>query len=209
MLLEDTLRECRVMPVVNSPDVETTVSLAQALAAGGMKGIEITLRTPSALASLQAVKEAVPELTVAAGTITNARDIENAVQAGADFCFSPGISEEILVGAKEAGVPLVPGVASASEIMLGLAHDISLFKLFPATVVGGVDMLKALGGPFPDIMFCPTGGLNESNYEAFLALPNVTCCGGSWMASKSLVESESWDEIEQLARKIMQAGAVN
>lgn len=207
MTLAEQLAQARVMPVVTAHDVASTVELAGALAAGGMTSIEITLRTESALASIAAVKKAVPDMLMAAGTVLNGQDVQSAVAAGADIVVSPGISEELLVTSKEAGVALLPGVATASEIMLGLAHDVTIFKLFPAVAVGGLTLLRSFGGPFPQVRFCPTGGLSVDNFREFLALPNVICCGGSWMVSSTLVQNSQWHDIEALARDAMSPAA--
>lgn len=203
MSLADQLQRARVMPVVTARDVAATVRLAETLAAGGMTSIEITLRTETALASIAAVKQALPDMLMAAGTVVSAEDFRRAVDAGADICVSPGISVELLEASTASGVALLPGVATASDIMLGLAHGVDIFKLFPAVAVGGTTLLKAFAGPFPRVRFCPTGGLNVDNFRDFLALPNVICCGGSWMVSDTLVHSGRWDDIEELVRAAM------
>ncbi len=197
------LSQCRVLPVVTARDVESTVQLSRTLARGGMKAVEITLRTDSALECIAAVKAQVPELLIAAGTVTNPAEFEAAVTAGADFCFSPGLTENLLRAASQTNVGFVPGIATASEIMLGLNYGYGCFKLFPAVAVGGIPTLKSLGGPFPQVRFCPTGGLTPDNFREFLALSNVVCCGGSWMVADKLVDSENWTEIERLAREAM------
>jgi 2-dehydro-3-deoxyphosphogluconate aldolase/(4S)-4-hydroxy-2-oxoglutarate aldolase len=204
MSFAEQLGACRVLPVITAHDVASTVELARALDRGGMRAAEITLRTEAALDSLAAVKTALPHMLVAAGTVTSAEDMQRAGSAGADFCVSPGITEALLVAATEQGMPFLPGVATASEVLLGLSHGRALFKLFPAVAVGGMNLLKSLQGPFPDVRFCPTGGLTPANYRDFLALPNVICCGGSWMVSEQLVRSADWDKIEILAHDAMQ-----
>lgn len=197
------LQECRVLPVVTATDVQSTVDLARALHRGGMKAIEITLRTEAALDSIRAVVSEVPELLVAAGTVTTPAELEQAMASGVSLALSPGATPRLLAAARDSGLPFVPGVATASEIMQGLDHGFDTFKLFPAQTLGGLDMLKSLGGPFPDIRFCPTGGLNPANFRDYLALPNVICCGGSWMVSAKLVDNGLWTEIERLAREAM------
>lgn len=197
------LTQCRVLPVVTARDVESTVQLSQTLAKGGMKAVEITLRTEAALECIAAVKAQVPDLLIAAGTVTNPKEFEAAVSAGADFCVSPGLTEDLLRAASASGVGFVPGIATASEIMLGLDYGYECFKLFPAVAVGGIPTLKSLGGPFPQVRFCPTGGLTPDNFRQFLALPNVVCCGGSWMVAEKLVDAGNWAEIERLARDAM------
>ena len=200
---QSLLTRCRVLPVVTAHDVDTTVQLARTLLQGGMHAVEITLRTDAALESIRAVKAQVPEVLVAAGTITNPGDLKAAVSAGADFCVSPGLTERLLRAASEAKIPFVPGVATASEIMTGLDYGYQCFKLFPAMAVGGMNLLKSLGGPYPEVRFCPTGGLTPGNFREFLALPNVVCCGGSWMVADELVSAGNWVEIERLARQAM------
>lgn len=203
MPFAEQLRSCRVLPVITARDVESTVLLAQALHRGGMRAVEITLRTAAGLDSLGAVKAAVPEMLVAAGTVTSSSLLAQAAAAGADFCVSPGITAALLRAADDGGVRLLPGVATASDVMLGMDHGLELFKLFPAVAVGGIDLLKSFAGPFPDARFCPTGGLGPANFREFLALPNVICCGGSWMVGADLVHNGRWEEIEALARAAM------
>lgn len=203
MSFSATLQRCRVLPVITPDDVDTTLQLCTALSAGGMTGVELTLRTPAALDCIGAVKSTFPELTVAAGTVLNGSDMRAAQQQGADFCVSPGLTPEVLHAASELDMPLLPGVATASDIMLGLAAGLALFKLFPAQAIGGATLLRSFGGPFPQVQFCPTGGLTPDNYRDYLALPNVVCCGGSWMASPALVRAGDWVEIERLAAQAM------
>ncbi len=205
MSMMEIIKSCRVLPVVVANDVERSVKLAQVLMRAGMPAIELTLRTDNALACISAVKEQVPEMLVAAGTVTNAAELSASVQAGADFVLSPGISEEIIRAASARDVFLIPGVATAGEIMLGRSRRLNFFKLFPAEAIGGIPMIKSLAGPFPDIQFCPTGGLNAENFRNYLALDCVTCVGGSWMVKAEMIENDQWDEIERLAREAMSA----
>jgi 2-dehydro-3-deoxyphosphogluconate aldolase / (4S)-4-hydroxy-2-oxoglutarate aldolase len=198
-----TLQACRVLPVVTATDVESTVRLAQALQCGGMTAIEITLRTPAALDSIRAVREQVPGMLVAAGTVTNTAELDQVLAAGVTMALSPGSTDSLLRAAAAADIDFVPGIASASEVMQGMDHGFEVFKLFPAVTLGGLAMLKSLAGPFPQLQFCPTGGLSPGNFREFLALPNVICCGGSWMVAPNLVDNGSWDEIEALAREAM------
>ncbi len=200
-MLENILKECRVLPVVTAASVEGTVRLAQALQRGGMAAIEITLRSSTALDSIRAVKEQVPGMLVAAGTVTNSTELERAISAGATLVLSPGATPALLRAAADAGVDFVPGVTTASEVMGGMEHGFTIFKLFPAEVAGGRALLKALAGPFPRARFCPTGGLHPRNFRDYLDLPNVICCGGSWMVGADLVDNGKWDEIEVLARE--------
>ena len=203
MSLREKLQASRVLPVVTAGDVDSTVQLARALQRGGMAAIEITLRTPSALDAIVAVKQEVPGLLVAAGTVNTPAELEQVVDAGVELALSPGATNALLEAAATAPLDFVPGVASASEVMNALDHGFAICKLFPATTLGGEAMLKSLGGPFPEVLFCPTGGLNATNYRQFLALPNVICCGGSWMVAADLVDNGRWDDIEGLAREAM------
>jgi 2-dehydro-3-deoxyphosphogluconate aldolase/(4S)-4-hydroxy-2-oxoglutarate aldolase len=203
MSFAQQLANCRVLPVIVAHDVKSTVRLAQALQNGGMRAVEITLRTPAALDSLREVKSALPGMLVAAGSVTSPEGLERALDVGVDFCVSPGTTDALLRAANEQGMPFLPGVATASEVLLGMEHGYNQFKLFPAEAVGGMQLLNSLAGPFPNARFCPTGGLSRDNFRDYLALPNVVCCGGSWMASDAMVKSGSWDEIEQLARESM------
>jgi 2-dehydro-3-deoxyphosphogluconate aldolase/(4S)-4-hydroxy-2-oxoglutarate aldolase len=198
-----TLQSCRVLPVVTATDVETTVQLAHALQRGGMRAIEITLRTGAALESIRAVREALPGMLVAAGTVTDRAQLDSVLAAGAGLVISPGATPELLHAAVASGADFIPGVATASELMQGLEFGFTVFKLFPAEAVGGRALLKSFAGPFPQARFCPTGGLNPGNFRDFLALPNVICCGGSWMTAAELVENGQWDEISALAREAM------
>lgn len=203
MTFSEQLAACRVLPVVTAHDVDSTVALARALSRGGMRAIEVTLRTAAAIEAISAVRESCPDLWVAAGTVVRPEQVEQALTAGALACISPGISESLLDSARSAGADFLPGVATASEVMLGLARGLDCFKLFPAVAAGGLPLLKSLAGPFPDVRFCPTGGLNVNNFREFLAQSNVLCCGGSWMVADDLVLAGRWDEIEQLAREAM------
>lgn len=200
------LQAYRVLPVVTAHDVDNTVALARVLLRGGMKAIEITLRTPAAMQAIAAVRSEVPGMEVAAGTVTNVEELERVIDAGVGLALSPGCTEPLLAAAAAAPVAFVPGVATASEIMRAKDHGMTVCKLFPASVLGGIGLLKALGGPFPDIRFCPTGGLTRDNFRDFLALPNVVCCGGSWMVSSELVDNARWADIEQLAAEAMSVG---
>lgn len=197
------LKECRVLPVVTPLDENSSVELAGALQRGGMKAIEITLRSAAAMDSIRAVQERVPEILVAAGTVITPQDLKAVQEAGVKLALSPGATPELLAAAAASRLPFIPGIASASELMQGLAHGFDMFKLFPAEALGGRAMLKSLCGPFPQVRFCPTGGLNPANFRDYLALDNVVCCGGSWMVTEALVAAGRWDEIEALAREAM------
>lgn len=202
-MLEERLAAARVLPVVTARDEASTVALAAALRRGGMRAIEITLRTPAAMAAIAAVRESVPDMLVAAGTVNTPADVERIVAAGVELALSPGATPALLAAAAEAPLDFVPGVATASEILQARAHGFSVFKLFPAAASGGTALLKALGGPFPEARFCPTGGLTPANFRDYLALDNVICCGGSWMVTAELVENSRWDEVQRLAADAM------
>jgi 2-dehydro-3-deoxyphosphogluconate aldolase / (4S)-4-hydroxy-2-oxoglutarate aldolase len=190
-----------VIPVIVIQRVEDALPLAEALLAGGVKVLEITLRTPVALACMRAIAKALPEAIVGAGTIRSVDDARAALDAGCRFGVSPGYSAAIGRACTEIGLPLLPGVATASEVMAANADGYSFLKFFPATAAGGIPMLKALGGPFADVVFCPTGGITLQTAPQFLALPNVKVCGGSWLTPQDAVDAKDWPRITALARE--------
>lgn len=189
-----------VVPVLVIENVEDAVPIAKALMAGGIKVLEVTLRTPAAIDVIREIAQKVPDAIVGAGTVTNAKQLQQVTEAGAKFAISPGLTEELLQAGNEGSIALIPGIASISELMLGLDKGYSHFKFFPAEASGGVGSLKSIGGPFPDVRFCPTGGINPGNYKDYLALPNVMCCGGSWLCPDAVVKDKRWDEITRLAQ---------
>ena len=194
--LRDYMKLCPVVPVLTIQRVEDAVPLARALVAGGLKVLEVTLRTACALDAMKAIAEEVPEAVVAAGTVITAKDLKRAAKAGAQLAFSPGLADFML---EEGPIPMLPGVATASELMRGMSAGLTEFKFFPAVPAGGVGALKGFGGPFPDIAFCPTGGIDLNNAPDFLVLPNVLCVGGSWVAPAKAVAAGDWAAIEALA----------
>ena len=196
-----------VIPVMVIDRVEDAVPLANALVAGGLKVLEITLRTPAALESIRLIKQAVPDAVVGAGTIVNVGNLHDALAAGAGFIVTPGTTAAIVDACVEAGVPLLPGVNTPSEAMTLLERGFDCLKFFPAEAAGGVAMLKALGGPLPQLRFCPTGGITPANAPSYLALANVSCVGGSWMAPAELVQAGDWAEIERRAAQAALLGA--
>lgn len=202
--LEAKLAEFRVLPVVTPYTAEGTVELARALSAGGIGAIEITLRTDAAIDALIAVKEAGVDIEVGVGTVITAELVEKVADIGVAFAVSPGVTPKILDAAKASGLQLLPGISGPSELMLGIEYGLDLFKLFPAGAVNGEKMLKALGGPFPDIKFCPTGGINTKNVGEYLSLPNVVCVGGSWMVPDSLVKEANWQAITELSKEAVE-----
>lgn len=190
-----------VIPVIVLHDVAHAVPMAQALVAGGVTVLEVTLRTPVALRCIEAIAKAVPQAIVGAGTLRGAADVRAARDAGCVFGVSPGYTREIGAACREAGLPLLPGVASASEVMAAHADGLTFLKFFPAVPAGGIAMLKALHGPFPDVAFCPTGGLTPETAPQFLALPNVRVCGGSWLTPADAMARGDWTRITALARE--------
>lgn len=190
-----------VIPVIVIQDAATAVPMAEALVAGGVKVLEITLRTPVALRCMEAIAAAVPEAIVGAGTIRSVADAKDAKNAGCRFGVSPGYTSEIGLACRDIGLPLLPGVATASEVLQANADGYGFLKLFPATAVGGIALLKALHGPFPDVAFCPTGGISAETAPQFLALPNVLVCGGSWLTPADAVAGKDWARITRLARE--------
>jgi len=188
MTVEELVSLAPVVPVVVIEDVEDAVPLAEALVRGGLPAIEVTLRTDAALAAIERIAAEVVGAVVGAGTVTSARQIEDVLAAGARFRVSPGATPRLLDALLATDVPFLPGVATASEIVALLERGIDHAKLFPAEVVGGIQALKAFAGPFPQMRFCPTGGINAGNAPDYLAQPNVVCVGGSWMTSGAVEE---------------------
>lgn len=189
-----------VIPVIVIEDVAHAVPLARALVAGGVRVLEVTLRTPVALQCMEAIAASVPEAIVGAGTIRSADDARAAKRVGCRFGVSPGYSSEVGLACREIDLPLLPGVATSSEVMQANADGYFFLKFFPAGAAGGMPMLKALAGPFPDVVFCPTGGVNAESALQYLALPNVKVVGGSWLTPGDAVASGDWSRITTLAR---------
>jgi 2-dehydro-3-deoxyphosphogluconate aldolase / (4S)-4-hydroxy-2-oxoglutarate aldolase len=194
------MQDAPVIPVLVISDVAQAVPLAQALVEGGVRMLEVTLRTPQALACIEAIARAVSQAVVGAGTIRTADDARAAARAGARFAVSPGYTSRVGQACRDAGLALLPGVATSSEIMAAQEDGFNELKFFPAMQAGGAAMLKAWGGPFADVRFCPTGGVTVSNAPELLALSNVVCVGGSWLAPLDAVASGDWGRITQLAR---------
>ncbi|MDO9519686.1 MAG: bifunctional 4-hydroxy-2-oxoglutarate aldolase/2-dehydro-3-deoxy-phosphogluconate aldolase [Pseudohongiella sp.] len=195
--LKEQLLLARVLPVLIVNSEEEAVALCRALQAGGMSAVEITLRTPAALAAIKAVKQTLPDLTVAAGTVISTRDMENVAEAGVDFAVSPGLTRSLSECAQQLGLNFLPGVSTASEIMGGMELGHRLFKFFPAEASGGVKLLKAFESPFAGISFCPTGGVNTNNARSYFDLGNVSCVGGSWMIEEEIIKKGRWSELTQ------------
>jgi len=201
MTIDDILRAGPVMPVVVIDDAARAVPLARALVAGGIRAIEITLRTGAALDAVQAIARDVPDAIPGVGTALTAADVLAALEAGAKFIVSPGGTPALIEAAIGSGLPFLPGIATASELMAGMAEGLSSFKFFPAAQIGGIEGLRALAGPFPHVRFCPTGGVGAANAAAYLALPNVACVGGSWLAPREAIAAGEFARIEALARE--------
>lgn len=190
-----------VIPVVVVDDLAKAVPLARALTAGGLYAVEVTLRTACALEAIAAIAAEVPEAVIGAGTVLNGRQYDQAVEAGARFIVSPGLTDNLLAAAAQSPVPLLPGIANASDLMRGLEAGLSHFKFFPAETSGGAPAIKALGGPFGDVRFCPTGGISLAKAPSYLSLPNVLCVGGAWVCPADLVEAGAWDQITELCKE--------
>lgn len=190
-----------VIPVIEIESEDDAIPLAQALIAGGVRVLEITLRTPAALGAIKKISKNVKEAVVGAGTVLSDEDVRRALDAGAQFAISPGLTAEIADSCADGGLPLLPGVVTATEIMIGRKRGFRHFKFFPAASSGGAAAVKAFSGPFADVRFCPTGGINPGNAASYLALPNVLCVGGSWLAPKNLVADKNWDAIADLAHQ--------
>lgn len=192
-----------VMPVMVIKKLEHAVPLARALVAGGVKVLEITLRTAVAVDAIAAICREVPDAVVGAGTVTTPEELNAVTQAGAVFAISPGLTPELLEAANNGSIALIPGISTISELMTGLSKGYSHFKFFPAEAAGGIKMLKAIAGPFPKVTFCPTGGISPDNYRDYLALANVACVGGSWIVPGEALEKEDWERITGLAREAL------
>lgn len=202
LTIDQIVRVAPVVPVMVVERIEDAVPLATALYNGGLKVLEITLRTPCALDAITAMVEALPEdAVIGAGTIITPADLEKAVKAGSTFLVSPGTTPALIEAAKACPVPLLAGVATPTEAMNLYTQGFTHQKFFPAEAAGGVPMLKSIAGPLPQITFCPTGGIDLAKAPSYLALPNVQCVGGTWMAPKELMKAGRWDEIERLARE--------
>ena len=194
-----------IVPVLVIKDAATAAPLAEALIAGGLPALEVTLRTPAALDAIRAMAQ-VPGGHVGAGTLVTAEDVRAAKEAGSTFGVSPGATDELIAACEAEGLPLLPGAATASEAMRLLARGYDMLKFFPAEASGGAPALKAIGAPLPQITFCPTGGINPANAIDYLSLSNVLCAGGSWVAPPELVAARKWEEIETLARAAANLG---
>lgn len=200
MQISEICRLAPVVPVLIVEDVAHAAPMARALVAGGLTALEVTLRTPVALDAIRAMAEAAPDAVLGAGTLRTPADVKAAVAAGARFGVSPGLSPTVLDAAEDAGLPMLPGVATPSEAMAAAERGLGILKFFPAEANGGIPVLKAWASPLAGLRFCPTGGVGPGNASNYLAQPNVICIGGSWVAPSDMIRSGNWDAIEGLAR---------
>jgi 2-dehydro-3-deoxyphosphogluconate aldolase/(4S)-4-hydroxy-2-oxoglutarate aldolase len=200
MNIRSILALAPVIPVLTIEHIDHAVPLARALCAGGLRVLEVTLRTSAALPAIEAMRKAVPDAVVGVGTLARPGDFVTAGRAGAQFGVSPGLTAEMAAAARAAAFPMLPGIMTPTELLAGLGWGYDTFKLFPAQQAGGIGMLKAMGAPFPEVVFCPTGGISRATAPDFLALPNVACVGGSWVAPTDKIRAGDWAGIEQLAK---------
>lgn len=204
MNILELMRIDPVIPVIVIDKIEQAVPLARALVAGGVRVLELTLRTPVALQAISAIAQEVEGAIVGVGTITRPEDFAESIKAGALFGVSPGLTRELISAAGDSGLPLLPGVMTPSDVIAARTAGFTALKLFPAQQAGGVGMLRTLGGPFPDITFCPTGGITAATAPEFLRLPNVACVGGSWLTPPDAIAAGDWGRITALARETAQ-----
>jgi 2-dehydro-3-deoxyphosphogluconate aldolase / (4S)-4-hydroxy-2-oxoglutarate aldolase len=190
-----------VIPVIVINKVEDAVPMAEALLEGGVKVLEVTLRSPVALQAMEQIARHVPDAILGSGTVRNLKDAQASKDVGCQFAVSPGYTTELGQFARKIGLPLLPGVSTGSEIMMANADDYYFLKLFPAVAVGGINLLKGFAGPFADVKFCPTGGVSVESAPNFLALPNVVVCGGTWLTPSDAVERKDWAHITKLAKE--------
>lgn len=193
-----------VVPVLVIEKVEDALPIAEALLAGGISVLEVTLRTQSAVEIIKKIADNIPEAYIGAGTVTNREQLKMVTDAGAKFAISPGLTADLLAAGKEGSIPLIPGVSNISDLMKANDAGYDHLKFFPAEAAGGVKALKSIGGPFPNTIFCPTGGISLSNYKEYLALPNVRCVGGSWLAPTEAIENKDWKVLTALAKEAIE-----
>jgi 2-dehydro-3-deoxyphosphogluconate aldolase / (4S)-4-hydroxy-2-oxoglutarate aldolase len=201
---DEVMHQGKVIPVMVIQKLEHAVPLARALVAGGVHVLEITLRTPVAMEAIRAISREVAGALVGAGTVTRGEELAEVAAAGAVFAISPGLTTALLEAANQGPIPLIPGIATVSELMSGMALGYRHFKFFPAEAAGGVKMLQAMAGPFPQVSFCPTGGIGAANYREYLGLKNVACIGGSWVAPPEAIAKEDWARITALTRQAVE-----
>jgi len=205
MTAYDVMQISPIVPVIALEHLDDALPLAEALLEGGISMMEITLRTEAGLRAIGKIASSLPEMNVGAGTVVNIDGFKRAVDEGAQFVFTPGINKELIQSSFDLNTPLIPGVATASEVMLALNNGIEHCKLFPAIAAGGVDALKSYSGPFPSMRFCPTGGVNLENMNDFLSLNNVLCVGGSWIVPKQAIREKNFSHITTLCKEALAA----
>lgn len=198
---EQILKTGPVVPVIVVKNIEHAVPMAKALVAGGVRVLEVTLRTACAMEAIRLIAQEVPEAIVGAGTVINPQQLAEVTAAGAQFAISPGLTEPLLKAATAGSIPLIPGISTVSELMLGMDYGLREFKFFPAEANGGVKALQAIAGPFSQVRFCPTGGISPANYRDYLALNSVLCIGGSWLVPQDALDSGDYGRITRLARE--------
>lgn len=192
-----------IVPVLVIEKVEDALPIAEALLAANVKVLEVTLRTAAALDVISIIAKELPEAIIGAGTVTNREQLQRSYDAGAKFAISPGLTKDLLQAGNEGNIALIPGISSISELMDGADFGYDHLKFFPAEASGGVKAIQSIGGPFPDIRFCPTGGININNVRDYLALANVACCGGSWLVNNKIIEAKDWSAITKLANEAL------
>ncbi|QSX32131.1 bifunctional 4-hydroxy-2-oxoglutarate aldolase/2-dehydro-3-deoxy-phosphogluconate aldolase [Shewanella avicenniae] len=199
------LGEQVLLPIIQADTAAQGVAIAGAMQQAGIHLVEVVLRTEASIAAMQAIKAAYPNMVVGAGTVTNAEILKVAIAAGADFIITPAVSPNLLSQLCDCPVPVVPGVSNSADVLLAIEHGFTELKLFPATLSGGAAFIKAMGAVFPQVSFCPTGGISDKNKDEFLTLPNCLAVGGSWVAPSDWVESASWDKITAACAQANQA----
>jgi 2-dehydro-3-deoxyphosphogluconate aldolase/(4S)-4-hydroxy-2-oxoglutarate aldolase len=198
---KEILQQARVIPVVVIEKIENAVPLAKALFNGGLNVLEITLRTPVAAQAIINIKKAMPSCIIGSGTVIDLKTLQTSIDADVDFMVSPGTTDELLQAITKTSIPLLPGASTPSEVMNLMKHGFTAMKFFPAEASGGIEMLKSIGGPLPQVTFCPTGGINLTKASNYLSLKNVGCVGGTWMLDKQLIIDKNWNEITRLAKQ--------
>ncbi|MBV5094684.1 bifunctional 4-hydroxy-2-oxoglutarate aldolase/2-dehydro-3-deoxy-phosphogluconate aldolase [Tenebrionicola larvae] len=198
---EQILTTGPVVPVIVVKKIEHAVPMAKALVAGGVRVLEVTLRTECAMEAIRLIADEVPQAIVGAGTVINSQQLADVTAAGAQFAISPGLTEPLLDAATKGSIPLIPGISTVSELMLGMDYGLREFKFFPAEANGGVKALQAIAGPFSQVRFCPTGGISAANYRDYLALNSVLCIGGSWLVPQDALDTGDYVRITRLARE--------
>ncbi|MGP8305159.1 bifunctional 4-hydroxy-2-oxoglutarate aldolase/2-dehydro-3-deoxy-phosphogluconate aldolase [Vibrio sp. YIC-376] len=199
----DLLASARVVPVIQIDNLEDAIPLAETLIENGLPIAEVTLRSPVALEAIQVISQRFPEMLLIAGTVTNPKQADQAIEAGAKIVVSPGFNPETVRHCVTRGIDIIPGVATPGEMEQAMNFGLTMLKFFPAEANGGVETLKAVSGPYRQLSFMPTGGITPSNIKDYLALPSVVCCGGSWMVDKQLITGGRWDELGQLVRDVL------